>query len=53
MQLNKDKEMGNKNYKSFLKSFKTDVGIDDSTFNIWKMELQKELPTFWDSIFKF
>ena len=24
--------------------------LDDSTFSLWKSELQKELPMFWESI---
>jgi len=24
--------------------------IDDSTFNMWKSELQKELPSFWEEM---
>lgn len=25
-------------------------GLDDSTFGLWKLELQKELPMFWESM---
>ena len=25
-------------------------GLNDPTFNIWKSELEKELPMFWESI---
>lgn len=32
-------------------NLKNDVGdIDDSTFNLWKYELKKELPYFWESM---
>ena len=33
-------------------SFKGNKGVDldDSTFNMWKTELEKELPNFWDSM---
>ncbi len=24
--------------------------LDDSTFSLWKLELQKELPMFWESM---
>ncbi len=24
--------------------------IDDETFNMWKTELEKELPSFWEDI---
>ena len=27
--------------------------IDDLTFNLWKTELKKELPCFWDSMIRF
>ena len=35
--------------------FKNSKGIelDDSTFNMWKSELQKELPAFWESMTDF
>ena len=28
-------------------------GIDDSTFNLWKTELKKELPYFWELMIRF
>jgi hypothetical protein len=24
--------------------------LDDSTFSVWKLELEKELPMFWESM---
>lgn len=30
--------------------FRNEVEINDSTFLLWKEELQKELPTFWESM---
>jgi len=35
---------------SFLRSYKKEEILDDKTFNFWKNELQKELPTFWESM---
>lgn len=31
---------------------KNEVELDESTFDVWKFELQKELPTFWASMKK-
>ena len=30
--------------------FKKKTEIDDDTFFMWKMELKKELPTFWENM---
>jgi len=27
--------------------------LDESTFSLWKSELQKELPSFWESMKRF
>ena len=39
---------------NFLKGFKTGIKgedqIDDLTFDQWKSELQKDLPSFWESL---
>ena len=37
---------------NFLKNSK-DMDVNESTFNKWKSELQKELPTFWESMTDF
>ena len=37
----------NSNYKY------NNEGIDDSTFNLWKTELKKELPYFWELMIRF
>jgi len=34
---------------NFIKNNK-DIELDDSTFNMWKNELEKELPGFWESM---
>jgi len=33
--------------KLFLKN---EADLDESTFNVWKSELERELPTFWASM---
>jgi len=30
--------------------FKKKTDIDDDTFFMWKMELEKELPNFWEKM---
>jgi len=35
---------------SFFNSIKKEEKLDDQTFNIWKNELLKELPDFWESM---
>ena len=30
--------------------FRNEVEVNDSTFHLWKEELQKELSTFWESM---
>jgi len=34
----------------FLNNLLHDDEIDDLTFDEWKFELQKELPSFWESV---
>ena len=34
----------------FFNSIRKEEELDESTFNIWKTELQKELPTFWEEM---
>jgi hypothetical protein len=34
----------------FFKGVKKEGDLDESTFDIWKSELQKDLVTFWESI---
>ncbi len=36
--------------RSFLRSIKRKGEIDDHTFDMWKSELQKDLPDFWESM---
>jgi len=35
---------------SFLGNYKKEEKLDDNTFSIWKSELLKELPSFWESM---
>jgi len=37
-------------HPSFLGSYKKEEKLDDKTFSIWKSELLKELPSFWESM---
>ncbi len=46
--LRNDNEIRRYNHKLF-KSVRASEGIDDTTFNVWKTELQRELPSFWES----
>ena len=39
--------------RSFFKNIKREEELDDSTFDMWKLELQKDLPTFWESMTRF
>lgn len=36
--------------RNFFRNFKKEEEIDDSTFDQWKNELQKDLPEFWESM---
>ena len=38
--------------RNFFKNLKRKGEIDDFTFHQWKTELQKDLPTFWESMIK-
>ena len=35
---------------SIFSSIKKEEKLDDQTFNVWKTELLKELPEFWESM---
>jgi len=37
---------------SHVKFYNRNGKIDDIVFNVWKSELQKELPSFWESMKK-
>ena len=36
--------------KNFFKGLRKEEYLDESTFYVWKTELQKDLPTFWESM---
>jgi hypothetical protein len=36
--------------KNFFKGLRKEENLDESTFNVWKSELQNNLPTFWESM---
>ena len=48
--MTKVKEMRKSSRVRFFTNISKDGDIDESTFKIWKSELQKELPQFWQSI---
>jgi hypothetical protein len=35
---------------SLFGNYKKEEKLDENTFNIWKSELLKELPAFWESM---
>lgn len=36
--------------RRFFRNLKREEEIDDSTFNEWKIELEKDLPEFWKTM---
>ena len=50
MLMEKDNELLKENRTSFFGMKKHSEEIDDSTFDSWKSELQKELPNFWEEM---
>jgi len=48
--LKKTAEMSQEVRTNFFKNIKKEGDIDDVTFGVWKSELQKELPSFWESM---
>lgn len=44
------KEMRRSSRVRFFSNIPKDGDIDEFTFKIWKSELQRELPEFWQSI---
>lgn len=41
-----------KHQNSFFRSIKSEDKLNSSKFNMWKLELQKDLPQFWESMIK-
>lgn len=38
--------------RKFFRNFKKEEELDDYTFDQWKLELQKEIPNFWEAVNK-
>jgi hypothetical protein len=51
--MRKNDGMQQNNYNSLSGNNGLIGEIDDLTFNQWKSELQKELPSFWQSMKRF
>ena len=41
-----------KHQNSFFRAIKGEDELNNSKFNMWKLELQKDLPQFWESMIK-
>ena len=50
MHLGKNNGLIQNTRSSFFGIIKKNEDLDESTFDVWKSELQKELPTFWEEI---
>ena len=49
MYLKRNHLLNNELQTHFIKNLNKEE-LNDSTFNLWKSELQKELPMFWESM---
>ena len=49
-QLKENKGMQQQTRSKFFMNINREEDIDEYTFNMWKSELQRELPSFWDSM---
>ncbi len=52
MHVEKNNDMIPKSRTSFFRIVKREEELDESTFNMWKSELEKDLPGFWESMIK-
>ena len=52
MHMEKDNDKGQEFRTNFFRNAKREGELDDSTFNMWKSELEKDLPGFWESMIK-
>jgi hypothetical protein len=43
-------ELTNNHRDSFFSNFKKEEELDETTFKLWKNELQNQLPDFWEQI---
>ena len=50
MRMEKNDDLLQDTRTSFFGMIRREEGLDDSTFNNWKAELEKELPSFWEEI---
>lgn len=50
MRLKENSKKTKEAHKTFFKGLRKEGDLDESTFDIWKSELQKDLPTFWESM---
>ena len=50
MQMENNNDLLQNNRTRFFGIIKNQEEIDDSTFDSWKSELQKELPNFWEEM---
>lgn len=51
--LEEDNGMQQKKNSKLIINLNREEDIDERTFEIWKSELQKGLPSFWDSMHGF
>lgn len=49
MHMEKNNKLTNESRNNFFKLFKI-KDFDETTFDDWKSELEKELPIFWDEM---
>jgi len=50
MHLEKNNEVIQNTRSSFFGIIKKNEELDESTFDVWKSELKKDLPTFWEEV---
>ncbi len=50
MYVNQIEGMPKETRTTFFRSITSDHDIDEQMFSMWKQELQKELPSFWEEM---
>ena len=50
--MNKKIGMQQETRSKFFMNIRREEGIDEFTFDMWKLELQRELPVFWEMMNK-
>jgi hypothetical protein len=48
--MKKFNKLSEENNHRFFRNFIGEENLDEVTFNMWKDELQKELPSFWEDM---